>query len=145
MALSVPARFPNVEVLLCQALAGFGSTVTETPSDLQAALAGGFVIRVARIGGPDDRISDLARVDVEVFALQAAGSYLAVGDCAEDIRQFLTDRPIRVAVPDDPLVPDVTTTYVIDRVTTTTGPRDIPWADPNVRRLTATYLVRVRR
>jgi hypothetical protein len=127
------ASFPDIEDALCDVLADLAYTGTETPADLQALLAAssgtGNVIRVRRVGGPDDGITDTARIDIDCFATRRS----AVVALAETVRQRLISGP------------HATGSTVIDYVTTETGPVDLPWDDPKVRRRTATYTVRARR
>lgn len=120
------AAFPDVEDAFCDLLADLGTTGTVTPKDLQAHLP---FIRCRRFGGSDDRFTDTARVDVDVLAATRAEAV----QVAEAVRQRLISHPARVG------------TVVLDRITTTTAPREVPWEDPNVRRLTATYTVLARR
>lgn len=124
------APFPDVERALLDLIAPLlGSaeqTGTETPADLQQRLPFG---RVTRVGGPDDGISDRAVVDVDVFAATRSQAY----DIAESVRQLLLAAPHAVAG------------VVLDSVGTIVGPRELPWADENVRRWSATYRAVARR
>ena len=105
---------------------GDAHTGTVTPSNLQGVLP---FIRVQRFGGADDLLTDTARVAVDYFAATYADAQAG----AEAVRQRLITRPL------------VTAPGVIDRVTTTLAPHEIPWDDPKVRRFTATYTVSARR
>ncbi|TDC02281.1 hypothetical protein E1091_01140 [Micromonospora fluostatini] len=121
-------RFPDVQralVTILEPLAGAGRAGVETPTDLQAKLP---FIRVLRIGGGSDRLSDFAVVDVDVFA----ASYGAAELLAERVRQLLTGPPLRAGA------------AVLDRITCDSGPVELPWA-PGVRRFGATYQVTARR
>ena len=129
--------WPDVEdaltVLLAPLASDPGNTGTETPDDLQGRLDAndytGTFIRVGRFGGPDDGITDAARVDVDVFAARRSVAVAA----AETVRQFLVAGPH--------VVGDV----LLDEITTDSGPSPAPWDDPNVRRRTASYTVAARR
>lgn len=115
--------YPDVETLLIDDLDAYGTTGTVTPPDLQAHLP---FIRVRRAGGSDNGRSDAPRVDVEVFAATRAIGF----GVAETIRDHLIH---------DFAVPS------IDRVTTETGPQELPWEDPDIRRWLVTYRVVTRR
>jgi hypothetical protein len=124
------AGFPDLETAIRTALADLvtdlAHTGTVTPADLQQRLP---FIRVRRFGGTDDRLTDQARVDVDYFAASRAAAWAG----AEAVRQRLISRPLRVGA------------VVIDQVTTTTAPIEVPWDDPNVRRVTAAYTASARR
>lgn len=121
-------RFPDVQralVTLVEQVAGAGRAGAETPADLQERMP---FVRVLRVGGGSDHLSDYAVVDVDVFA----GAYTVAEPLAERIRQHLTGPPPRVGP------------VVLDRITCQSGPAELPWA-PGVRRFGATYLVAARR
>ncbi|MFG3710886.1 hypothetical protein [Micromonospora sp. NPDC047730] len=122
-------RFPDVQKVLAAALAalvgGPEHTGSETPDDLQDRLP---YIRVRRRGGPSDRFSDYASVEVDVFASR----YDVAEPLAEAVRELLTGTPITVG------------RAVIDRITCPNGPVERPWG-PGVRRFGATYRVVSRR
>lgn len=122
--------FPDIESAVGDAIAelagGDGHWGTVTPADLQQQLP---FIRVRRFGGSDDRLTDQARVDVDYFAATRAAAWAG----AEAVRQRLISRPLRVGA------------VVIDQVTTTSGPIQVPWDDPNVRRVTGAYTASARR
>lgn len=125
------AAFPDVEELLLDALGDLvvdPSTQigTSTPPDLADHLP---FIRVTRFGGSDDRIRDLARIDVDTF-----GPTRAVAQpLAEQVRQRLLSWPL------------VVTGGVIDRAETLTAPAEVPWDNQQIRRWTASYTVTCRR
>lgn len=122
--------FPDLESAVGAALAdiagGEDHWDTLTPADLQQQLP---FIRVRRFGGSDDRLTDQARVDIDYFAATRAAAWAG----AEAVRQRLISRPLRVGA------------VVIDQVTTTSGPIEVPWDDPDIRRITATYTASARR
>lgn len=119
--------YADAEHLLVAALASFGRTGTVLPDDL-AELP--LFVRCRRIGGADDRVTDVARVAVEVFAPTRAAAWTA----ARQIQQALISGPRAV--------PGV---GVIDRVRTEVGPQDLPYEDPRIRCVSATYEVASRR
>lgn len=100
---------------------------TETPADLEGVLP---FTRVGRVAGTDDRFTDRAIVDVEVFAATRQAAY----DLSEAIRTWVLSAPHRVD-----------TVGVIDRGFTEVAPRSLPWDNDNVRRRGATYRISVRR
>lgn len=123
------AAYPDVQLLVCEALAGYAAPQnigTVTPADLQDRLP---FLRVHRIGGGDDFITDLARVDVEVHAGTAAQAW----SLAREIQQQLISAPAR------------TSSGVLDRCRTESGPQEIPHTNDAVRLVITTYRVAVRR
>lgn len=130
------AAFPDVEYMIKDLLADLVTDPDDVgmviPTDLQTRVTADPprpVIRIRCIGGVDDRISDHPRVDVEVFAATRAAAF----PLAETVRQRLISRP------------RMTSYGLIDRVQTETRPQQIPYDDPDVRRVTATYRVSLRR
>ncbi len=118
-------RFPDVQRILVADLAQFGSTAIETPEDLNDRLP---FVRIVRTSGGSGRISDTARVDIDVFA----GTYLAAEQLAEQIRQYLCGPPPGP--------------HFLDRVDCLIGPRELPWDDDGlVRRWGAEYEATTRR
>lgn len=120
------APFVDIETALEQTLADLGTTGKVTPPNLASEVP---FIRVSRIGGPDTRFIDTARVDVDCFGLTRNDAY----NLAEACRQRLLN------------VPHVVAAGRIDSVITDSGPREIPWGDPTVRHFTASYSVSSRR
>lgn len=122
-------RFPDVQRVLVddlQTVAGEGRTGVETPADLQTRLP---FIRVLRVGGGSDRVSDRAAVDIDVFA----STYTEAEELAERVRQHIVGPPPPIAR--------------LDKAVCETGPRELPWGDDDngVRRFGATYLITARR
>ncbi|WP_304455856.1 DUF3168 domain-containing protein [Nocardiopsis sp. YSL2] len=126
MAVDLPP-FPDIEDLLCEALADLAETGSETPHDLQDHLPW---IRPTRIGGSDDRRTDVSRVDVDVFAPTRAEAWRI----ARAVQQRLITGPTRVIG-----------VGLIDRARTELGPRRAPHTDQTIRRVLATYRVSARR
>lgn len=121
-------RFPDAQAVLVDLLEQFtgpGRTDTETPDNLLEVLP---FIRVLRSGGLSDRVSDHARVEVDVFAT----TYAQAEETAEAVRQYLIGTPLRSGP------------AVIDRVQCDQGPVEKPWA-PGIRRFGATYSIVSRR
>ncbi|MEV2277869.1 DUF3168 domain-containing protein [Nocardiopsis sp. NPDC049922] len=119
--------FPDIEDVLCEALADLGETGSETPADLQDHLP---FIRPTRIGGSDDRRTDTSRVDIDCFGATRAQAW----QVARAVQQRLISGPVHV--------PGV---GLIDRARTELGPRRAPHPDETVRRVLATYRVSTRR
>lgn len=105
-------------------LADTAETVKVTPPDLQTRLP---IIKVQRIGGTDDGVTDTARIVVTVHA----ATYREGNRLARLVRHRLRWGP--------------TPAGVIDAVRTEVGPREVPSRDAEaVRCFEATYRVLVR-
>jgi hypothetical protein len=123
-------RFPDVQKVIADSLVAAGLVAAghagaQTPTDLQEQLP---FIRVIRLGGGSDRLSDVPSVDVDVFA----GLYTTAELLAEQVREFLVGPP--------------PPTHRLDRVECLSGPRELPWDDDGVvRRFGATYQLSARR
>lgn len=121
--------WPDVERLLAEVLADLtpGTEVgTDLPEDLQDRLP---LQRVKKIGGAGDDITDVARVDVEAYAFTREQAV----PLAEAQRQRIIAAPHRTAA------------GLIDRVRTEVGPHRMPYTDPAIVLLQATYRISVRR
>lgn len=118
--------FPDLETAVMDLLSDLASTGTVAPADLLTSMP---FVRVMRIGGGDTRFIDTAHVDVDAFGATRAAAYSLAEACREVLLSF----------------PYVTAVGVIDSVVTDSGPHEIPWGDPNVRRLTASYTLTARR
>jgi hypothetical protein len=124
--MAVLAAFPDVERILGDLLGDLGTVGSETGIDLQEHLP---FIRVRRVGGTDDRVTDATRVDIDVYATDAT----AAKSLTETIRQRLISGPSR-------------TSYgVLDRAWTESGPQTAPTDDQNIRRVITTYRISTRR
>lgn len=113
--------------VLCDVLAPFGSTGRLTPPDLAVQLP---FIRVTLVGGSDDRVTDSATVDVDVFHTSITTAMVL----AAQVRQALIDQS-----------PHVVGAAVLDACFTVARPRWLPYGTPNVTRVVATYRVTSRR
>lgn len=121
------APFPDVERVLGDLFADLATVGSETGIDLQERLP---FIRVRRLGGPDDRITDAARVDVHVYAFDTTSAKVL----AETVRQRLISGP------------STTAHGVIDRARTEVGPQSVPVDDAaGYRQVVATYRISMRR
>lgn len=125
-------RFPDVEqtlaVLLEALVGGELHTGTETPADLDKKMP---FIRVIRPpgGGFSDAVNDYATVEIDVFH---TNYHSGAKPLAERVRQFLTTQKHRLGP------------AVIDTITCTSSPGELPWA-PGIRRVGATYQTVARR
>jgi hypothetical protein len=119
--------FPDVQGLLVEHLAvwvGADHVDTETPEDLQGEMP---FIRVERIGGGRDRVSDQASVELQFYA----ATYAVVQPLAERVSEWLCGPP--------PPIPQ------LDRVLCTSAPVEIPYGDERIRRMVATFQLTTRR
>lgn len=124
---TVRAPFPDVEATLVAALADLASCGTVTPPNLQQAMP---FLRITKLGGSDDGFSDTSSTSIDAFASTRAVALVL----AEDVRARLLSYPL------------VVNGVTIDRVTTVTGPYEVPWAsDLTVRRFSASYTIVTRR
>ena len=121
------ASFPLVARIVAARVDDLGTTGGETSTALQTELP---FIRIRRIGGSDDRVTDTARVDVRVYEVDLS----AAEELSETIRQRLISGPA------------ATVHGVMDRAFTEAGPLEVPGPDPDrYRVVSTTYRVSVRR
>lgn len=129
------AAFSDVEevvMALLERAPALGDAVQTLPPDMD----GRVVIRVLRVGGRDDGITDRALVDVSVFA----PTYTQARTVAEQVRQrMLAAGGTKVPTASRPAG------VLIDRCGTASGPTEIPYDNPDLRRKPATYQVDLRR
>lgn len=118
--------YPDLEAAVIELLTDLGTCDVVTPSNLQSVLP---FIRVVRSGGSDDRITDTAKVDIDVFA---ADRTVAIA-LARTVQQRMLSFPHSL------------TNCVIDRVDTSLSPSVVPWANNLLDLATATYSVSARR
>jgi hypothetical protein len=123
------APYPDVERVLADLLASYGTCGTETPRDLQSQVP---YIRVTRTGDAgSDRVTDRATVSVDVFAASADDAKEAAGQ----IRQLLLWG-----------LPAQTGHGQLDWGRLDAGPSLLPPTDSdNLRLVTAGYTVSMRR
>lgn len=129
--MTVLAPYPQVESCLISHLSTHTSArvahnTPGGPDGLQNSLP---FIAVRRLGGQDDYRSDFTSVDVIVFAATLSLAYTL----AYSVQQLLTGAPF------------VTPHGIVDRVTTELGPHEIPYENPKVVMVPASYRVTVRR
>jgi hypothetical protein len=125
----LPERFADMAVTVARLLATLTApdrVGVATPDDLTGLMP---FIRVTRSGGPRDRVSDYARLAVDVFDTDYSRGFAL----AEDIAAFLEVGRLRYGA------------VLIDRVTCDNAPQELPpWA-PGIFRFEATYTVVSRR
>ena len=85
-------------------------------------------VRVTKLGGTDDGITDFSRFDFDVFALTVDQA----NTIADDIRDALKPRT-RVG------------SAIIDTVRTDASPHKVPWDNLKIKRVLATYQISARR
>lgn len=124
-------HFADAEALFISALSGVDGvsrTVTRLPAAerLTAALP---LVRVHRVGGADDRLTDTARVDLETFA--------ADYDTASALARTVHTAALALG---NTVVDGV----LVDTVETVSAPMWVDYENPNVQRFVATYEAAVR-
>lgn len=124
--------FPDVEDAVVELLAGLGTSGTQLPVDLKVSAPFHLVYRFA---GRDDRITDSAVIGIDTFAATRA---IAL-PLAEQVRQRLLAAPHVVTLPGGAGV------VVIDNVSTSEAPHEVPYGDSDVRRWVSSYTVTLRR
>ncbi len=117
--------WPDIENVLIDYLAGLADDAGgSTPGDLT-----GTYLRVERIGGGNDRVTDAGRVDVEAFASTRDQAF----SIARAAQQRLEATPYVVGG------------VVVDLVDTIIAPTWRPWSNTAVKRAGGTYTVHARR
>jgi len=119
------APYIDTEAAVVALLADF-TPGTRTPVDLRDRLP---YVRIYRIGGTDDGVTDAAQVAIDVFGVTRAEAW----QVARTVQATMLDRP------------HATSAGVVDRVRTATGPTEAPYTDTTIRLVTATYEVQTRR
>lgn len=127
----VLANWPRSVRIVAAVIGDLGLVVGETGTDLQQKITEhGRVFRVRRVGGADDGITDVARLDLRAYAVDLSDAE----DGAELARQRLISRPWS------------TVHGVLDRAVTEVGPQEVPGPDPDhYRVVSATYRASIRR
>jgi hypothetical protein len=115
----------DAEKVVMALLAPIARTVTSTPNPLVAPL-----IRVQRVGGSDDGITDHPRVEVAVFGVDRAQAW----DLAERARQVILASPRTVV-----------DGQLIDNAKTDTPATQTPYDNADVRRVVAQFRFAWRR
>lgn len=121
--------WPDVEELLMAYLAELAPTDTVTPAQIT-----GKVIRVSRVGGSDDGVTDFPRVEVACYALTRNDAH----QLGEQSRQ-------RMLVLGGQAVDVNGRAVLVDFCRTDTPPEPVPYDNPDVDRSLAYYRLGLRR
>lgn len=119
----------DIELALMEYLTNLAYTVTSTPADLKERLP---VIRVARIGGGEDRAHDNPRVSLQCFALETPNDPRAAQDLAAAVWEQMHK------------LPAVSEGVRMDSASKDSGPVAIPWPTPGIGVKELVYTVTVR-
>jgi hypothetical protein len=124
------APFADAEAIVMTLLSPLGATVSTTPAQITSP-----IIRVERVGGSDDLFTDYPRVDVSVlYPIAQDGDTAAAWTLAEQCRQAML--AARNTTVDGAL---------IDNCENATPPQLLPWDNPQLRLISATYQLALRR
>lgn len=121
--------WPDPHIILMEVLADLVDSDIVGPrlhANFQAEMP---IIRVRKIGGSNDKLTDFARMAVDVYA----ATYPEASQLAEAVRQRLM------------AYPHFTDAGRMDRCEVEASPFEIPWSDDTLRYLTATYIITARR
>lgn len=121
----VLAPFPDIEKAMVELLGGVASTVTITPAGFSPPL-----VQVQRIGGEDDGITDYPAVQVTCFGSSRAQAWQMAEQCRQLILASQCEEPGGV---------------LIDFARTITPSQQIPDPNTDLRVVTATYRLGLRR
>lgn len=121
----VQPNWPDVEDVMIAMLSSVATTVTVLPPDMTQP-----VIQVNRVGGPADLITDTPTVVVGCYAPDRATAMANAKACQQIV---LASRRKRFA------------DGVVDTASVVAGIQTIPYEDPNVKRVIATYRLAFRR
>lgn len=119
----------DVEVALMDYLTNLAYTVTSTPADLTDRLP---VIRVARIGGGEDRANDFPRLSVQCFAAETYEQPRAAQDLAAAVWEQMRK------------LPAVSAGVRLDAASKDSGPVTIPWPTAGVAVKELIYTITIR-
>lgn len=124
-------RFADAEAVFVTAMStvdGLTRVATRLPA-AEALTAALPMLRVQRIGGADDRLTDTARLDLETFA--------ATYDTASDLARRVHTTALALAH-------TTVAGVLIDTVETVSGPMWVDYENQDVQRFVATYEAAVR-
>jgi hypothetical protein len=123
--------FPDSEMQLAMWIKAHAPGVvavgSSTPLDLESRL---IFVRVSRLGGGADLLTDYPQFDVDVFGPSRDAAFNVAGWIQENL------------VPRTRLTPGGA---IIDSVRTNTSPRLLPWDNTKIKRFSATYALGLRR
>ncbi|WP_143267146.1 DUF3168 domain-containing protein [Amycolatopsis thailandensis] len=118
--------FPDAETVVLALLEPVAPTVTATPADLTPPL-----IRVQRVGGSDDRITDHPRMEIACYGSDRADAWQLAEQCRQLILGSIRTRVAGV---------------LIDSARTDNPPTQVPYATTeDVRRVLGYYRLSWRR
>jgi hypothetical protein len=117
--------FPDAETVIMALLGDIAHTVTSTPNPLVPP-----VIRIQRVGGADDRLTDFPRVEVAIYGENRAQAW----DLAERCRQRILASPRTVVAG-----------ALVDNARTDTPAQQVPYDNTDIRRVVAFYRFAWRR
>src|SRR5688572_9779704 len=132
MGISLPP-FPDAEDVVMALLEEVAPTTTDTDALLAENAP---IIKVTRVGGTDDFITDRPLVEVACFAT----TYDQARALARDCQQVILQCPARKII-----TPDYPTGVLIDKATTTSAPLRVPYENTALRHKAATYAFAWRR
>lgn len=132
MPINLPS-FPDAEDVVMALLADIAPTTTDTAATLDSDVP---LIKVTRVGGADDFVTDRPLVEVAVFAT----TYDEARQVADQCRQVILSSGGRsIATPDYP------GGVLIDKAETTSAPLRVPYENETLRHKAATYQFAWRR
>lgn len=132
MAIVLPP-FPDAEDVVMALLDDIAPTTTDTAATLDSDAP---VIKVTRVGGADDLVTDRPMVEVAVFA----PTYEQARQVARACQQVILACAGRsIATPDYP------DGVLIDKAETTSAPLRVPYENESLRHKAATYQFAWRR
>lgn len=126
--MTILAPYPQIEECFISRLSTMTSARVSHNTDEKLEEKLPWIV-VRRLGGTDDYRSDFPSVDVIVFARTLTLGYTL----AYSAQQILTGAPF------------VTPFGVVDRVTTELGPHEVPYDNPKIVQIPASYRAAVRR
>lgn len=132
MAAELPP-FPDAEDVVMSLLEPVAPTTTSTGPDLETEAP---VIRVTRVGGDDDGITDRPLVEVAAFATTYDAARKLARDCLVTILAAPNTKVTTEDYPDGVLV---------DKAETASSPVRVPYDNPDLARKIGTYRFAWRR
>lgn len=122
---AVLAPYPDTESAMVALLGGVASTVTTTPASFTPPL-----VQVQRLGGDDDGVTDFPIVAVTCYGATRAQAWQMAEQCRQLILAVGNESPGGI---------------LIDSARTVTPSQQLPDPNTNLRVVTATYRLGLRR
>lgn len=132
MPISLPP-WPDAEDVVMTLLSPIAPTTTDTAASLDSDAP---IIKVTRVGGADDNITDRPLVEVAVFA----STYEQARQVARQCQQVILQCAARKIV-----TPDYPSGVLIDKAETISAPLRVPYENEHLRHKAATYQFAWRR